>query len=54
MYSISARDQISHPCKTTDKIMIVCVLILKYLDRRQEEKYCEHNDSKISPNLIYP
>jgi len=34
---LSVRDQISHPYKT-GTIMVLCILIFKFLDRRQEDK----------------
>jgi len=36
--SISMKDQVSHLYKTTDKIMVLYILIFKCLERRQEDK----------------
>jgi hypothetical protein len=33
------RDQVSHPYKTTDKIMLLCILIFMFLERRWEDKF---------------
>jgi hypothetical protein len=32
------RDQVSHPYKTTGKIMVFCILIFKFSDMRREDK----------------
>jgi hypothetical protein len=32
------RDQVSHPYKTTRKIMLLYILIFKFLQRRREDK----------------
>jgi hypothetical protein len=34
----SVRDQVSHPCKTTCKIIIWCIEIFKCLERRRDGK----------------
>jgi hypothetical protein len=36
--SVSVRDKVSNTYKTTDKIMVLCILIFKFLEMRQEEK----------------
>jgi len=36
--SLSARDQVSHFYKTADKIMVFCILILKFSESRREDK----------------
>jgi len=36
--SLSARNQVSHPYKTTGKIIVLYTLILKFLERRREDK----------------
>jgi len=37
-FPLSMRDQVSHPNKTRGKIMVLYILILKFLVRRQEDK----------------
>jgi hypothetical protein len=34
MFFLSVRDQVSHPYKTTHKIMVLYILIFKFLDGR--------------------
>jgi len=36
--SLSVRDQVSHPYEITGKIMVFCILNLKVLERRGEDK----------------
>jgi len=36
--SLSVREQVSHPYKTTDKIMVLYILIFKFSERRQEDE----------------
>jgi len=36
--SLTVRDQVSHPYKTTGNIIIVYILTFKILDRRQKDK----------------
>jgi hypothetical protein len=36
--SISVRDQVSHKYRTTGKTVVLCILIFKFLERRQEGK----------------
>jgi hypothetical protein len=38
-FSRSVRDQVSHPYKTTGKIIILYILIFKYLERRREDNF---------------
>jgi hypothetical protein len=35
---LNVRDQVSHPCRTTGKIIILCILILMFLDSRREDE----------------
>jgi hypothetical protein len=44
------RDQVSHPYKTTDKIIVL--YYFQFTGRRWEEKYSELNGSKHSLSLI--
>jgi hypothetical protein len=36
--SISVKNQVSHPYKTTCKIMVLYILIFEFSERRQEDK----------------
>ena len=36
--SINVRDQVSHPCKTTGKIIFLFILIFKFVDSKLEDK----------------
>ena len=36
--SLNVSDQVSHPYKTTDKIIVLCILIFKFLDSNLEDK----------------
>jgi hypothetical protein len=48
--SHNVRDQVSHPHKTTGKIIVFYVLIFTLLDSRREDKFSELNLSKHYPN----
>jgi hypothetical protein len=50
--SLRVRDEVSHPYKTIGKLIVSCILIFKFLERRGEDKIFEVNSSKHSPNLI--
>jgi hypothetical protein len=39
--SLNVRDQVSHPYKTTGRIMVLCILTFTFLDSRLEEKGSE-------------
>jgi hypothetical protein len=36
--SHNLRDQVSHPYKTTYKIVVLCILIFAFLDSKREDK----------------
>ena len=37
-FSLNVSDQVSHPYKTTDKIIVLCILIFIFLDSKLEDK----------------
>jgi hypothetical protein len=41
------RDQVSHPYKTTGDIMVLYILILKFPERRQEDKRLNRMEASI-------
>jgi hypothetical protein len=47
---VNVTDQISHPYKTTGKIIILHTSICTFLERRQNTKDYEAKSSKHSPN----
>jgi hypothetical protein len=49
--SHSVKDQVSHPYKAAGKIIIFCILICKFLERRWEDNY-EQNSCEHSPDII--
>jgi hypothetical protein len=49
---LSLRDEVLHPSETTCKVNFVYINLLKFLERRQEDKDYELNGSKHSPKLI--
>jgi hypothetical protein len=36
--SLNARDKVSHPYRTTDKIIVLYILIIKFFDSRQKDR----------------
>jgi hypothetical protein len=36
--SLNVRDQVSHPCRTTGKIIVLYILIVMFLDSRREDR----------------
>ena len=51
--SLHVSDQVSHPYETTSKIIVLCILILKFLDSKLEDKrFCKHSlTSNTCPTL---
>jgi hypothetical protein len=37
--SLNVRDQVSHPCKTTGKIIVLCSLIVTFSDRLEDRRF---------------
>jgi hypothetical protein len=50
--SLNVRHQVSHPYKTTDKTVVVYILIFMVLDCRRKTKSSELNGSKHYPNSV--
>ena len=46
--SLNVSDQVSHPYKTTDKIIVLYILIFTSLQRKQEDKNFAQIDGKHS------
>jgi hypothetical protein len=51
--SLKVTDQISHPYKTTGKVIGLYILIRMFLDNRQEDENSELEGSKPFPNLLF-
>jgi hypothetical protein len=52
--SLNARDQVSHPYRTTGKIILLCILIYMFLTADEKIKGSELNGRKLYPNSISP
>jgi hypothetical protein len=49
---LHVRDQVSHPCKTTSRIMVLFILTFTFWTSGGKTKDSEPKGSKHSPNLI--
>lgn len=52
-YSSHVTDQIWHPYKTKDKIIILYILICMVLDKSHKDKHFKHSVDEHSMHLIY-
>jgi hypothetical protein len=48
---LNVRDQVSHPCKTTGKIILLYILIFICLDSRREDKMCRTDWWRTPPEF---
>jgi len=48
---LSVRDQVSHPYRTTCKIIVLYILIVTFLQRRRKDKRFSTDCSRQSTNL---
>jgi len=53
LYSfLNVRDLVSHPYKTTGKIVVVCILIFMFLGSKREDRTSGLNSSMHSLNSV--
>lgn len=52
-YSLSEREQVAHPHKTLGKIAVLCLLVFKFLDNKQQHRRFWAEFSEYNLHLIY-